>query len=195
MTARISQFGIAVSVLGAIITVMALFPGVTGLSPTPGVGLVQVFGILIGFMLLVAGALIYVRFAFYTGQESTLMQQIGTRLAFTGIVLVILASLADSLGFGSHGISDDSGEFFLGRWQAVGIVGSYVMSCLGVLIYAVSGHPEAIDTEAIDDEPDTAEQDEAADGATDGAADGAAHHSTTVASSSTEAHATQVNSV
>ncbi|GAB4515757.1 MAG: hypothetical protein OHK0046_19670 [Anaerolineae bacterium] len=137
---RLSQVGIAIAALGAMIALMGLFPGFTGLFPTPGIGLVQLFGILTGFTLLILGAMMYVKFAFYARERSTLVQQIGTRLALSGLVLAALAGLADSLGFGSHG-SEVTPDTFLGPLQALGIIFSYMISCIGVLIYAVSGQP------------------------------------------------------
>lgn len=135
---RISQIGIALGTLGAIIMLMGLFPGLTGLDPTAGVGIVQIFTVLIGFTLLILGALVYVKFAFYLNHTSTLMQQIGVRLALTGLVLAALTGMADALGFGTHGA--EFTEFnFLGPLQAFGIIGSYVMSCVGVLLYALGG--------------------------------------------------------
>lgn len=138
---RVSQLGIAIGALGAMVMLMGLFPGITGVQPTSGVGVVQMFAVLFGFMLLIIGALIYVKFAYYGRQPANLTQQIGTRLALTGIVLAALAGLADALGFGSHGAEFTEIQF-LGPWQAAGIIGSYIMSCLGVLIYALGGTPD-----------------------------------------------------
>lgn len=149
---RLSQVGIAVAALGAMLVLMGLFPGVTGLSPTPGVGLVQLFGILMGFYLFILGALFYVKMAFYVHVPSNLAQQIGVRLALTGLVLMPLFGLADSLGFGSHGVTID-GDVFLGPLQSGGMVGSYAMSCLGVLIFALAGRPEADEDETTDMDP------------------------------------------
>lgn len=141
---RLSQVGIAIGALGAMILLMGLFPGFTGLAPTPGIGIVQLFGILTGFTLLIFGALMYVKFAFYAMQRPNLIQQIGTRLALTGLVIAPLAGLADSLGFGSHG-AEVTADTFLGPLQAIGIIISYIMSCVGVLIFAVGGSPAADD--------------------------------------------------
>jgi hypothetical protein len=136
--ARLGQVGIAIGALGLVLTLMGLFPGVTGLTPTPGIGAIQIFAILVGFVLLIFGALIYVKFTFFTHRPPTLMQQVGTRLALTGLVLAAMAGLADVLGFGSHGFNF-TGDNFLGPLQAAGLIGSYLISCLGVLIYAVAG--------------------------------------------------------
>ncbi len=144
--ARIAQFGIAVGALGVMLTFMGLFPGVTGIEETGGIGPLQIFTILGGFTLLITGALIYVKFTFYFGCPANLAQQIGVRLALTGLIFAAMAGLADILGFGSN--PPDTGDIYLGPWQAVGMVGSLLIASLGVLIYAITGPPEKQDGEA-----------------------------------------------
>ena len=138
---RVAQFGIALGALGAVLTFMGLFPGVTGLRPAAGIGIMQIFSMLVGFMLLILGALIYVKFTFYTFKPANLAQQIGYRLALTGLLFAAMAGLSDVLGFGSHGIDSQSGTLF-GTLQAFGIIGSFLIASIGVLIYAVTGNPE-----------------------------------------------------
>jgi hypothetical protein len=150
---RISQIGIAIGTMGAVLMLMGLFPGITGVTPTSGVGIVQLTVALTGFTLLILGALIYVKYAFYVNQPSTLVQQIGIRLALTGLVFAGLAALADALGFGSHGAQFTEFEF-LGPVQGAGVVGSFLLSCIGVLVYAVGGHVSDYDEEAEENEPD-----------------------------------------
>jgi len=137
---RVSQLGIAVGALGAMLAFMGVFPAVTGLPPTVGVGIVQIFAILLGFSLLIFGALLYVKFTFYANSHSNLGQQIGTRLAMTGLVMAAMASLADVLGFGSHTNTAES-VILMGPLQAIGMIFSYVISSIGVLVYAVAGSP------------------------------------------------------
>lgn len=140
---RIAQFGIALGALGLMIAFMGLFPGVTGIQPTSGIGIVQIFGILIGFGLLIIGALVYAKFSFYPISPSNLAQQIGIRLALTGLIFAAIAGLADVLGFGSH-VRDfeQNMDILLGPLQALGLIGSFVISSIGVLIYTMSGDPE-----------------------------------------------------
>lgn len=135
---RIAQFGIALGALGTVLTFMGLFPGVTGLNPARGIGIVQIFTVLIGFTLLIFGALIYAKFTFYFGKPANLAQQIGIRLALTGLLFAAMSGTADVVGFGSH-ISSTSSEPLFGFLQAVGIIGSFILAAIGVLIYAVSG--------------------------------------------------------
>lgn len=135
---RIAQLGITLGALGTVLTFMGLFPGVTGLSPAKGIGIVQIFTMLTGFTLLIMGALIYVKFTFYVGHRANLAQQIGIRLALTGLLFAAMSGMADIVGFGSHGSATTSEPLF-GMLQAIGIIGSFIIAALGVLIYAISG--------------------------------------------------------
>lgn len=139
---RFAQVGIALGALGVMLCLMGLFPGVTGAEPTAGIGLVQVIMVLVGYSLLIMGALVYLKYTFYLDVPSTLVQQIGTRLALTGILFAALSGLADLFGFGTH-IRDDVVDIFFGQLQMVGILASFGMSSLGVLIYVLAGAPLA----------------------------------------------------
>ncbi len=136
---RVAQFGIALGALGTVLTFMGLFPGVTGLRPASGIGVMQIVTVLFGFFLLITGALIYVKFTFYVGRSANLAQQIGVRLALTGLLFASMSGMADVVGFGSH-LRAFSEEPLFGFLQAVGIIGSFVIASFGVLIYAVSGN-------------------------------------------------------
>jgi hypothetical protein len=139
---RIAQFGIVLSALGVMLTIMGLFPGVTGIEPTNAIGIVQIFTILIGFGLLNMGAIIYVKYTFYVGKTANLAQQIGVRLAATGLIFALMSGLADVLGFGSN-VRTDLTDIYLGPWQAFGILGGFTLAALGVLLYAMSGDYQA----------------------------------------------------
>ena len=135
---RFSQVGIALGALGGMICFMGLFPGVTGVVPTLGIGLVQVVMVLIGYTLLILGALTYLKFTFFLDEPANLVQNIGTRLALTGILFAALAGLADILGFGTH-IRDDTSELYFGQLQMIGILASFGLSSFGVLVYVLAG--------------------------------------------------------
>ena len=135
---RFAQVGIALGALGVMICFMGLLPGVTGAQVTVGIGLIQVVMVLVGYSLLILGALTYLKYSFYLEVPATLSQQIGTRLALTGILFAALAGLADILGFGSH-IRDDSGDIFFGHLQMIGLLESFGISSLGGLRYVLAG--------------------------------------------------------
>jgi uncharacterized membrane protein len=138
---RVAQFGIALGALGIVLAFMGLFPGVTGIEPAAGIGVVQIFTILVGFTLLMLGALIYVKFTFYPFKSATLAQQIGVRLAMTGLLFAAMAGFADVLGFGSN-VRPEATDAVLGPLQALGVIGGLLMASIGVLLYAVSGNPD-----------------------------------------------------
>lgn len=133
-----AQIGIALGALGAVLALMGMFPGVTGLDATAGIGMLQIVVILFGFVLLIGGALLYVQGAFYPGVQHNLAQQIAVRLSATGLLFGGIAGLGDLLGFGSHppGLTDGP---FLGYWQAAGLIGGFVIASLGVVLFALLG--------------------------------------------------------
>ena len=135
---RFAQVGIALGALGGIICFMGLFPGVTGVVPSVGIGLVQVVMVLIGYTLLILGALTYLKFTFFLEVPATLVQNIGTRLALTGILFASLAGMADILGFGTH-VRDDTSDLYFGQLQMIGIIASFALSSFGVLVYVLAG--------------------------------------------------------
>lgn len=135
------QFGIAVGVLGVVLTFMGLFPGVTGVEPTPGIGFVQILLVMTGFGLLITGALIYVKYTFYTYCSANLAQQIGIRLALTGLIFGAMAGMADILGFGSN-IRTPESDIYFGPWQAIGLLGGFLVASIGVLLYAITGNTD-----------------------------------------------------
>jgi hypothetical protein len=152
---RFGQVGIALGALGAVLTFMGLFPGVTGLAPTIGIGVVQVFLILIGYSLLLLGAYVYVKFTFYAGVRGNLIQQIGNRLAATGVLFASLCGLADIFGFGSHNRTAIT-DIFLGQLQAFGVIASFFVASSGILIFAIAGWRQ-MRLEAPPDEADSSE--------------------------------------
>lgn len=149
--ARVGQIGIALGALGIVLTLMGLFPGVTGVQPTPGIGALQMVTILAGFALLIAGAFIYAKFSFYPDGPANLIQQIALRLSLTGLLFAGMAGMADVLGFGSN-IRTETSDIFFGPWQAVGLIGGFAVASLGVLIYVVTGPIVSPDSEIVEDD-------------------------------------------
>ncbi len=135
-----SQIGIALGALGVVLAFMGLFPGITGIITGAGIGIFQFSAIIVGFGLLNLGALMYVKFTIYAAQSSNLAQQVGIRLSLTGLVLAGMAGFADVLGFGSHGINQNTDTFF-GGVQALLVIACFLISAVGVLVYAVTGSP------------------------------------------------------
>jgi hypothetical protein len=147
---RFGQVGIALSALGIMIALMGLFPGVTGVEETIGIGVVQVFMLLTGYAMLVFGGLIYSKFTFYLKSKSNLAQQIGVRLTLTGLLFAAITGLADILGFGSH-VRTETRDIFFGGLQGLGTIFSLTVSCVGVLLYTIAGNPQISEESMSDD--------------------------------------------
>ncbi|MEO1286848.1 MAG: hypothetical protein AAFV93_03705 [Chloroflexota bacterium] len=147
---RFGQVGIAFGTLGVVVALMGLFPGITGVDETPGIGIVQVFMLLLGYGFMVFGGLIYVKFTFYIGAKSNLIQQIGIRLTLTGLLFAAIAGLADILGFGSH-LRTTTTDIFFGGLQGIGIIAFLTISSLGVLMYTIAGNPQLSELSLLDD--------------------------------------------
>src|SRR5581483_6111960 len=135
---KLSQVGIAVTVLGGVITLIGLFPSVTGFEPSSGVGILQILVILAGFSTLIAGAFIFVQSTYYPGVRHNLAQQIAVRLSMTGLVIATASGLADVLGFGSPPPGPEHRPF-LGTLQAAGLIGGFLIASAGVIIFALMG--------------------------------------------------------
>lgn len=138
---KVAQLGIALTLLGIVVALMGLFPRIIGISPTPGFGVVQILIILMGFTIMILGGVVFVRFMFYANQPLTLAQQIGIRLALTGLTFAALTALADFLGFGSN-LPLEGEDVLMGPFQMVGMLTSFAIASLGVIIFAVAGEPE-----------------------------------------------------
>lgn len=147
----IPQIGIAFGALGIVLAFLGLFPDITGIPTGRGFGVLQFVSVILGFSLLITGALMYVKWTFYRESHANFAQQIGVRLAMTGIVFSGIAGFADFLGFGTHNIAAGEGPL-MGPVQAVGVIGGFLMASLGVLLYATAGQPGASKSEASDNQ-------------------------------------------
>ncbi|MFN8379522.1 MAG: hypothetical protein U0452_12720 [Anaerolineae bacterium] len=136
----IAQIGMAFGLLGLMLASLGLFPGLTGVTPLPGFGMIQFTAVLAGFSLLTLGALIYAKFTLYLGRSANLAQQIGVRLTLTGLVVAALAGFSDYLGFGSH-LPVGASTVYLGEIQILGALVGYIAAFGGVFMYALSGSP------------------------------------------------------
>jgi hypothetical protein len=147
---KFAQLGIAVTLFGGVIAFIGLFPSVIGAEASQGVGVLQVLTILVGFSVLIGGAYIFAQATYYPNTRHNLAQKIGVRLSMTGLVLAAAIGLADVLGFGSN--SPLIGQRpTLGPWQTAGLVGSFVIASLGLLIFVLLGDNTPDDPHDPDD--------------------------------------------
>lgn len=136
---KLTQAGVTIAILGAVVAFIGLFPGVIGLEVLPGIGLLQIIIVLIGFGLLFFGAYIFAQNVYYPGVKHNLAQQIGTRLSMTGLVIAVASGLADILGFGSHPPMPPVQRPFLGSWQTAGLIGGFALASFGLILFVLLG--------------------------------------------------------
>lgn len=147
---KFAQLGIAVALLGGVITFIGLFPSAIGLEASAGVGVLQMLTILVGFSILMFGAFIFVQARYYPNTRHNLAQKIGVRLSMTGVVLATAIGLADVLGFGSNSPLLDQRPT-LGPWQTAGLIGSFLIASAGLLIFVLFGESAPDDPSDPDD--------------------------------------------
>lgn len=135
---KLVQLSLLIGTLGLVTCFMGLYPGITGLEPQSGIGVLQILTILIGMSFLISGAVIYVKVSFYLHTRANLAQQIALRLCFTGMLIAAATGFADLLGYGSHP-PEGNAVPVLGPYQAAGMILGYFVSALGVLIFAMAG--------------------------------------------------------
>jgi hypothetical protein len=135
---RIAQLMILIGTLGLVTCFMGLYPGITGVEPQSGIGVLQILAILIGMSLIILGAVGFVKINFYPNTKPNLTQQIALRLSFTGLLVAAAVGFSDLLGYGSHPVGPDQIPV-LGPFQAAGMIAGYMVAALGVLLYAIAG--------------------------------------------------------
>ncbi len=132
MANRLAQWGFLGIVVGGIALFLGLFPFAVGLDDTPGIGVTQIVVIVIALFLIILNAYLIVYALVHRGHPRRLLRDVGLRLGMSGLIFVAAAALADIMGFGSH---TTGGSPVLGGLQAAGMLGGFVLSAIGVLIY------------------------------------------------------------
>ena len=101
---------------------------------TPGFGLMQIVGILLGVTLVAVAGYLFLAFRRDSSQEISLLSDIGLRLGLTGLLTCYVAGLADMVGVGTH-----RGALyerpFLGPLQLAGLVVGLSIVGAGLLLY------------------------------------------------------------
>jgi hypothetical protein len=131
---RLARAGVTAVVFGFFIFILGLFPQLINLDITPGIGIWQVFVVLVGLTFMTLGAYVYMYATQHRGRTRRLREDIGVRLMATGLVLAYTAGLADVLGIGSHASTPVSRPY-VGEWQAGGIALGVVTIAAGILLY------------------------------------------------------------
>ncbi len=139
------QLGILTMTIGIVFMLVGLYPGITGLEPRSGIGILQIGIVLGGMSLINIGELIFVKLGFYPHTPTNLPQRIAIRLSLTGLLLAIAIGFSDVLGYGSNPPIGAESFPILGTYQAIGMVLGFVVASLGVLIFVLTGEHDAPD--------------------------------------------------
>src|SRR3990172_9034958 len=118
------------SLIGLLIFFIGINPGLIGMNRSPAVGFVQVGVWLTGLGILLIGASAALRVV-RNGRLTTLLNDVGLRLAATGYVIASAASLADFIGIGSHTIR----SLVFGKIQVAGLVVGVLLILVGLILY------------------------------------------------------------
>ena len=145
---RVSQVGIFLGVLGIVLAVTGLFPGIAGMPTVSGIGAVQLVTVLVGLSLLIFGALLVRQVHVLSLRISAnFTQQIAVRLSLTALLFASMSAVADILGFGSNVRVLYEEDIFFGPLQAAGLIGGFLVAAAGVLLYALGGPQEPDDAD------------------------------------------------
>src|SRR3990170_4283047 len=118
------------ALLGLLIFLIGINPGLIGMNRSPAVGFVQVGVWLTGLGILLTGAYAALRVV-RNGRPTTLLNDVGLRLSATGYVVAAAASLADFIGIGSHTIPAP----VFGKIQVAGLTIGVLFMVVGLVLY------------------------------------------------------------
>jgi len=118
------------ALLGLLIFLIGINPDLIGMNRSPAVGFVQVGVWLTGLAILLIGTYAALRVV-RNGRRTTLLNDVGLRLAATGYVVAAAASLADFIGIGSHTIRD----LVFGKIQVAGLTIGVLFMVAGMVLY------------------------------------------------------------
>ncbi|MBN1148693.1 MAG: hypothetical protein JXA78_15645 [Anaerolineales bacterium] len=124
------RFGLVITLLGLIIFVLGIDPGMFRMDRSPVVGFVQIAVFLVGLAVICLGGFIVLN-ALWNGDEKTIAADIGYRVVATGYVLAVTSGMADVFGFGSQTSPDIP---YFGPWQAAGVMAGELIIALGFLL-------------------------------------------------------------
>lgn len=124
------RLGLLVTILGYILYLLGVDPGIFGLDRSPVTGFLQIATFLVGLAFMCIGGYIGLN-ALWNGVQKTIAADIGLRLVATGYVVAVATSMADIFGFGSQKLPNIP---YFGPWQAVGFMISEAVIALGFIL-------------------------------------------------------------
>ena len=121
---------LAVAVLGWLIFVLGVDPGLFGMDRSPVVGFVQIAFFLVGLAIICLGGFLTLN-TLWAGREKTIVADIGYRIVATGYVIAAASGMADVFGFGSQPFPSTP---YFGQWQALGVIAGQIFIIIGFIM-------------------------------------------------------------
>jgi hypothetical protein len=124
------RLGIGATILGLVVYLLGVDPGMFGMDRSPVMGFVQIAVLLIGLAFMCLGGFITLN-ALWNGSQKSILADIGLRLVATGYLIAVASGMADILGFGNHPFPRIP---YFGPLQAIGVIIGEVAIALGFLM-------------------------------------------------------------
>jgi hypothetical protein len=124
------RLGVGITILGLVVYLLGVDPGLFGLDRSPVMGFVQIAVLLIGLAFMCLGGYITLN-ALWNGSQKSILADIGLRLVATGYLVAVASGMADILGFGNHPFPRIP---YFGPLQAIGVIIGEVAIAVGFLM-------------------------------------------------------------
>lgn len=124
------RLGLILTILGFLIFLMGVDPGIFGLDRSPVTGFVQIATFLIGLALMCIGGYTGLN-ALWNGTEKSIAADIGLRLVATGYVVAVACGMADIFGIGNQPLPEIP---YFGPWQAAGVMVGEAIIAVGFIL-------------------------------------------------------------
>ncbi len=124
------RVGLILTILGFLIFLMGVDPGIFGLDRSPVTGFVQIATFLVGLALMCLGGYTGLN-ALWNGTEKSIAADIGLRLVATGYVVAVACGMADIFGIGNQPLPQIP---YFGPWQAMGVMVGELIIALGFIL-------------------------------------------------------------
>lgn len=124
------RVGLIVMMIGFLIFLLGVDPGLFSLDRSPVTGFVQIAVFLVGLAFICLGGYISLN-TLWNGSEKTIAADIGFRLVSTGYVIAVVSGMADVFGFGTHPFPNVP---YFGPVQALGVMVGEGIIILGFIL-------------------------------------------------------------
>jgi len=112
-----------------------------GLDLTPGFGLMQILGLLVGITMITGAGFALVVRCRPPGRKGSLLADVGVRMGLTGLLACYVAGLADMIGVGTHR-GPGFTRPFLGPLQLGGFAIGLLILGVGLMMYWLGNRAE-----------------------------------------------------